>query len=287
MTAWTHLIRFIAEEDGQIHLGQIDATEHPDVGLSTVEGKQVIATVVSGSVYDGVLTQRRLRVARLLAPLSSEQVPIIRCLGLNYRDHAREANMPIPDVPILFIKPRTSLNGPHPAKINIPRLAQDDTADYEAELAFVISKDGRDISESDALDYVLGYTCSNDVSARAQQLKNSQWCFGKGMDGSAPIGPVLVSPQVIRNPHSLGIKAIHNTKVMQDSNTQEMIFGIPKTIAFLSQGTTLERGTIVLTGTGPGIGMMRNPKVVLRDGDDMRVWIDQIGTLVNKVYYET
>ncbi|KAK5721156.1 hypothetical protein LTR17_014797 [Elasticomyces elasticus] len=220
MTAWTHLIRFIAEEDGQIHLGQIDATEHPDVGLSTVEGKQVVATVVSGSVYDGVLTQRRLRVARLLAPLSSEQVPIIRCLGLNYRDHAREANMPIPDVPVLFIKPRTSLNGPHPAKINIPQLAQDDTADYEAELAFVISKDGRDISESDALDYVLGYTCSNDVSARAQQLKNSQWCFGKGMDGSAPIGPVLVSPQVIRNPHSLGIKAIYNSKVVQDSNTQ-------------------------------------------------------------------
>ena len=109
-----------------------------------------------------------------------EQTSIIRCLGLNYRDHAKEANMAIPDVPVLFIKPRTSLNGPFPAKINIPKIAQDDTADYEAELTMIVSKDGRDIPESEALDYVLGYTCGNDVSARAQQLKNSQWCFGKG-----------------------------------------------------------------------------------------------------------
>lgn len=117
---------------------------------------------------------------QLLPPLSIEQTSIIRCLGLNYRDHAKEANMPIPDVPVLFVKPRTALNGPHPAKINIPKFAQDDSADYEAEMALIISKDGRDIPESEAYDYVLGYTASNDVSARNQQLKNSQWCFGKG-----------------------------------------------------------------------------------------------------------
>jgi hypothetical protein len=109
-----------------------------------------------------------------------EQTPIIRCLGLNYKDHAKEANMPIPDTPVLFIKPRTSLNRPFPAKINIPKIARDDTADYEAELTFIMSKDGKDIPESEALDYVLGYTCGNDVSARTQQLKNSQWNFGKG-----------------------------------------------------------------------------------------------------------
>jgi dihydroxyacetone synthase len=101
-------------------------------------------------------------------------------MGLNYRDHAREANMPIPDVPVLFIKPRTALNGPSPAQIPIPRISQDGTADYEAELSFVISKTGRDIPEDEASDYVLGYTASNDVSARAQQFKNSQWCFSKG-----------------------------------------------------------------------------------------------------------
>lgn len=109
-----------------------------------------------------------------------EEVPIIRCMGLNYRDHALEANMPIPDVPVLFIKPRTALSGPHPAKINIPKIAQDGTSDYEAELTIILSKTGKDISEEDAMDYVLGYTTSNDVSARAQQFKNSQWSFSKG-----------------------------------------------------------------------------------------------------------
>lgn len=109
-----------------------------------------------------------------------DEVPIIRCLGLNYRDHAKEASMPIPEEPVLFIKPRTALSGPHPAKINIPKIAQDGTSDYEAELCFVISNTGRDIPKERAFDYVLGYTVGNDVSARAQQFKNSQWCFSKG-----------------------------------------------------------------------------------------------------------
>ncbi|EHK25593.1 uncharacterized protein TRIVIDRAFT_54997 [Trichoderma virens Gv29-8] len=283
---WTHLIRFIAKEDGRIHLGQIDAKKFPDVGLAVFEGRTVDAKCISGSVYDGLVTDRTLHVAQLLPPLSLEQIPIIRCLGLNYRDHAREANMAIPDTPVLFIKPRTALNGPYPAKINIPKIAQDDTADYEAELSVIISKDCRDVSKEEAYDYVLGYTASNDVSARAQQLKNSQWCFGKGLDGSAPIGPILVSPEVIPDPHQLDVKAIHNSNVVQDSNTREMIFGIAKTISFLSQGTTLERGTVIMTGTGPGIGMAKQPKVVLRHGDDMRVFIQDIGTLINEVYYE-
>ena len=107
-------------------------------------------------------------------------MPIIRCLGLNYRDHAKEASMPIPNEPVLFIKPRTALNGPAPAKINVPKIAQDGTSDYEAELSFVVAKSGRDIPKVKAMDYVLGYTASNDVSARAQQFKNSQWCYSKG-----------------------------------------------------------------------------------------------------------
>lgn len=172
-----------------------------------------------------------------------DEVPIIRCMGLNYRDHAREANMPIPDVPVLFVKPRTALNGPSPAKINVPEIAQDGTSDYEAELSVILSKTGRDIPEEEAMDYVLGYTCSNDVSARTQQFKNSQWSFSKGMrnpqqqsktpsrsmsrifihtgfDGSCPIGPVLVCPSVITDPHQLQIRAIYNGQVVQDSNTR-------------------------------------------------------------------
>ena len=123
-------------------------------------------------------------------------MPIIRCLGLNYRDHAKEANMPIPDVPVLFIKPRTALAGPAPAKINIPAIAQDGTSDYEAEMSIVISKTGKDIPKERAMEYVLGYTCSNDVSARAQQFKNSQWCFSKGTCTNHPSLPTLSSSRI-------------------------------------------------------------------------------------------
>ncbi|RHZ50598.1 fumarylacetoacetate hydrolase family protein [Aspergillus thermomutatus] len=282
---WTRLIRFIAEEDGRIHLGEVDGTQFPDVGLAVLNREPVTAKVIRGSIFDGVVTDETLHVSRLLSPVDMETVPLIRCLGLNYRDHAREANMPIPHEPVLFIKPRTALNGPYPAKIPVPKIAQDGSSDYEAELSLIMSKAGRDVPESEAMDYVLGYTCSNDVSARTQQFKNSQWCFSKGFDGSCPLGPVLVSPSEI-DPHQLAIKAIHNGTVVQDSNTREMIFNIPQIISFLSQGTTLERGTVIMTGTGPGIGAMRNPKVVLKHGDDMRVEIEGIGTLVNQVHYE-
>lgn len=178
--SWTHLIRFIAEEDGQIHLGQVDASQHPDVGLAVEKGEKVTARLITGSAFDGVVTDRVLNVSRLLSPLSMDEIPVIRCLGLNYKDHAKEANMPIPNEPVLFFKPRTALNGPSPAKINIPKLAQDGTSDYEAELSIVIGKSGKDIPKEKALEYVLGYTASNDVSARAQQFKNSQWSFSKG-----------------------------------------------------------------------------------------------------------
>lgn len=286
MAAWTHLIRFIAEEDGQVHLGQVDSQKFPDVGLAVFEGKKISANLVTGTIFDGRVSDKVLHVARLLSPIAMDEVPIVRCMGLNYRDHAREANMPIPDVPVLFIKPRTALNGPFPAKVPVPKIAQDGSSDYEAELSFIISKSGKDIPEEEALDYVLGYTASNDVSARTQQFKNSQWCFSKGFDGSCPLGPALVSPSVIKDPHSLQIKAIHNGSVVQNSNTKEMIFQIAHTIAFLSRGTTLERGTVIMTGTGPGVGVMRNPKVVLNHGDDIRVEVENIGTLINEVYYE-
>ncbi|QKX58384.1 uncharacterized protein TRUGW13939_05506 [Talaromyces rugulosus] len=286
MAPWTHLIRFIAEEDGQIHLGQVDPEEFPDIGIAVFEGKRISAKLITGDIFDGVVSDTLLHVGTLLSPISVDEVPIIRCMGLNYRDHAREANMPIPDVPVLFIKPRTAINGPFPAKIPVPKIAQDGTSDYEAELSFVISKTGKDIPEDKALGYVLGYTASNDVSARAQQFKNSQWSFSKGFDGSCPLGPVLVSSSAIKDPHSLRIKAIHNGITVQDSNTNEMIFQVAQIISFLSRGTTLERGTVIMTGTGPGIGAMRDPKVVLNHGDDIRVEVQHVGTLINQVYYE-
>ena len=197
---WTHLVRFLAEEDGQIHLGQVDHGKWPDIGLATYNGERVGVKLISGSVFDGAVTSTTMHISKvwnpplthvyyegnltffqLLPPIEMSQVPIIRCLGLNYYEAAKEAKAPIPEVPVLFVRPRTALNGPYPAAINIPKIAQDGTSDYEAELSIVLSKSGRDIPEEEAMSYVLGYTCSNDVSARTQQFKNSQWSFSKGI----------------------------------------------------------------------------------------------------------
>ncbi|CAI4218729.1 unnamed protein product [Parascedosporium putredinis] len=278
---WTHLVRFLAKEDGQVHLGQIDSKQTPDLGLALEKGETITAKLVTGNVFDGIVTDKSLTISTLLAPLSMDEVPIIRCMGLNYRDHAKEASMPIPNEPVLFIKPRTALNGPHPARVNVPKVAQDGTSDYEAELSFVISKTGRDIPKEQALDYVLGYTASNDVSARAQQFKNSQWSRW-----ILPHRPRLGRAFRHLRPHNLRIRAILNGETVQDSSTKEMIFDVATIVSFLSQGTTLERGTIIMTGTGPGIGAMRNPKIDLKNEDDIRVEVEEIGTLINKVYYE-
>jgi len=199
----------------------------------------------------------------------------------------QEANLALPPAPILFNKPRTALADPFPASIAIPKCAQDGTSDYEAELCVVIGKSGRDIPEERALEYVLGYTCSNDVSARTLQMTTTQWSFSKGLDGSCPLGPVLVTKDAIEDPQKLSIKAIYNGQTVQDGTTADMIFDIKKQISYLSQGTTLEAGTIFLTGTPAGIGYFRQPRVVLEDGGDIRVYIDRIGTLVNKVRYES
>ncbi|KAN0120295.1 putative fumarylacetoacetate hydrolase [Hyaloscypha variabilis] len=286
MSSWTHLIRFVALEDHEVHLGQlVDNTQ--DVGLSTLNNVEVKAYLIQGTIFNNVVTKHILTVKQLLAPVTKEDCNYIRCLGLNYSDHAKEANLPIPKAPILFTKPRSALAGPYPATINIPKCAQDGSSDYEAELALVIGKTGRDIPEEEALDYVLGYTASNDVSARDLQFLTAQWSFSKGLDGSCPIGPVLVSTSVIKDPQTLSIKAIYDGQTVQDGHTRDMIFNIRQQISYLSKGTTLEAGTLFLTGTPAGIGIFRTPKVILKDGGDMRVEISQIGTLINKIRYDT
>ncbi|KIW61309.1 hypothetical protein PV05_01447 [Exophiala xenobiotica] len=285
MTKATHIIRFIANEDNRIHLGQLVDTSR-DVGLDTFDGKKVEAYLINGSIFAPEVTSVVYTVKQLLSPVSTEDCNYIRCLGLNYKDHANEANMALPKAPILFTKPRTALADPYPAVIPVPKAAQDGTSDYEAELCVVIGKTGRDIPEEKALDYVLGYTCSNDVSARTMQMLTTQWSFSKGLDGSCPLGPVLVTKDVIPDPQTLSIKAIYNGQTVQDGNTKNMIFDIKKQISYLSQGTTLEAGTIFLTGTPAGIGFFRQPRVVLEDKGDIRVEIEKIGTLINKVHYE-
>lgn len=195
--------------------------------------------------------------------------------------------MALPTAPVLFIKPRTALASPYPSALNIPRCAQDETADYEAELCVVMGRTGRDIAEEDAMDFVLGYTASNDVSARRLQFETSQWSFAKGLDNSCPIGPVLISPRGLPDPHNVSVKAIYNNEVVQQGSTKDLIFTVPQLIAHLSKGTTLEAGSLILTGTPAGIGFFKKPRIYLEHEGDIRVEIGGgIGTLINKVRYE-
>ncbi|KAF7563743.1 hypothetical protein G7046_g420 [Stylonectria norvegica] len=285
MPNWSHLIRFRAVEDGQDHIGQLVDTSR-DVGLDSLSSTEIKAYLINGDIFNGTVTKKVLTVEALLAPVTQEQCNYIRCLGLNYKDHAEEGGFPIPDEPEVFTKPRAALTGPWPAAVTIPKCAQDGTSDYEAELCVVIGKTGRDIPEEEALEYILGFTASNDVSARTLQLSTKQWSFSKGLDNSCPIGPVLVAPSVIGDPQSLCIKAIYNGRTLQDGNSKNMIFSVAKQISALSRGTTLEAGSLILTGTPAGIGYFKTPRINLEDGSRIDVYIDQIGTLVNRVKFD-
>ncbi|KAF7302288.1 Ras-GAP domain-containing protein [Mycena indigotica] len=281
-TQWSRLIRFVAAETSQVHLGQpVDSLL--DVGLAAAQGRTIKAHEIVGSALDisAQVTNKVLTVKELLSPLAREEVKYVRCLGLNYVDHAAEANIPPPELPVLFVKPVSSLIGPC-ATVVIPKAAQpanEHLPDYEVELVIVIGKLARDVSEKDALDYVLGYTGANDVSFRKHQMAVSQWTFSKGFDDTNPFGPCIVSTAAITDPQTIPLKCTVNGAVMQDGNTRDQIFSVRKTIAFLSQGTTLEPGSLILTGTPKGVGFVRKPPVYLKDGDSMSVWLGQgIGT---------
>ncbi|RDL36973.1 putative Fumarylacetoacetate hydrolase-containing protein 2 like protein [Venustampulla echinocandica] len=192
--------------------------------------------------------------------------------------------MGLPEVPTVFMKPATSLADPYPSPTIIPKSTlQDDCCDYESELVIVIGKKCKDVSEAEALDYVLGYTAANDVSSRTAQLAQTQWSYSKGFDGACPIGPVIVSKQLVPDPAWLKLRGLKNGKVMQDCGIDDLIFSVPRIVSFLSQGTTLPPGTIILTGTPAGIGFSFSPKEYLRGGDEFAVEISPyIGTLSTK-----
>src|SRR6267378_2269127 len=202
------------------------------------------------------------------------------CIGLNYRDHAAESNMAIPERPVVFSKFSTAVIAPGEAVV-LP--ATSEQVDYEAELAVVIGRRAKNVSASSALDYVLGYTAFNDVSARDFQFADGQWQRGKSCDTFAPMGPAIVTADEIPDPHKLAIKLRLNGKTMQDSNTDQLIFGIPELIAFLSETITLEPGDVIATGTPAGVGFARKPPVFLKHGDEMEVEIEKIGTLNSQV----
>lgn len=206
----------------------------------------------------------------------------IICLGLNYKDHAAESNSPIPKDPILFSKYPTALIG-HGETIVLPPVSQE--VDYEAELVIVIGKKGKNIPQKEARGYVAGFAVGHDVSARDWQLKKDgkQWMVGKTFDTFAPIGPVLVTCDEAGDPEKMRIQLRLNGQTMQDSNTEQMIFGVDFTVAYLSQVMTLEPGDLIFTGTPPGVGVARKPPVFLKGGDVVEVEIGNLGVLRNPV----
>jgi len=248
-------------------------------------------TSLAGVIEGGNTALARIGGTRLaLTPLDEVKLlaPIPRpnkliCVGLNYRDHAAETGAALPEVPTIFNKFTTSVIGPG-APIVLPKVSN--SPDYEAEFAFVIGKGGRHIAEADWQDHVFGYTIVNDVSARDYQRATTQWLMGKTFDTFAPMGPWIVSQDEISDPHNLSVRMVINGETLQNGNTSQLIFNIPRLIAFLSSVFTLEPGDVVSTGTPAGVGAARTPPRWLRPGDDVVVQIQNIGELRNPVVAE-
>jgi 2-keto-4-pentenoate hydratase/2-oxohepta-3-ene-1,7-dioic acid hydratase in catechol pathway len=216
-----------------------------------------------------------------LAPIP--RPPKIICIGLNYRDHAEESNLPIPETPTMFAKFPTSVIG-YGAPIVLPKNST--RPDYEAEFAVVIGKGGRHIPEARWREHVFGYTILNDVSARDFQMATSQWMIGKTFDTFCPMGPAIVTADEVENPHNLAISLDLSGDLLQNSNTNNLIFNVPQLIAYLSSVFTLEPGDVIATGTPGGVGFARKPPRYLKAGDEVRVRIEGLGELFNPVVAE-
>jgi len=239
------------------------------------------AQIIQGDIFGTFeVTQKMEKIRSVLPPVYPCN---ILALGLNYRKHADETNVSYPELPVLFVKTTTSVIG-HLSPIILPA-AGPENVDYEAELAVIIGRKVKNIRPSEAMDCILGYTCANDVSARDWQIEKQkkQWARGKSFDTFCPLGPYLVTRDEIPDPQNLKIRAMLNGRIVQNSNTSDMIFDIPAIISDLSRSMTLLPGTVILTGTPEGVGFTRKPPVYLRDGDIITIEIEKIGKLINPV----
>ena len=247
----------------------------------TGTGVDMVSLIASGKPPIASGTSFLLSEVTLMAPVP--RPPKLICVGLNYRDHAREAGLDIPSVPTIFSKFSNVVIGPG-QPIVLPKISQ--RPDYEAEFAFVIGPGGRNIPAARALEHVFGYTIVNDVSARDFQMATSQWLMGKTFDTFAPMGPWIVTRDEIADPHSLDLSLEIGGEVLQKSNTRELVFGGPALVEFISSVVTLEPGDVVATGTPAGVGFARKPPRYLKPGDEVVVRIQGIGELRNPVVAE-
>lgn len=263
-----HIVRFM-DENGQ-----------DGYGHAYSNGK---AMRLAGNLFTGLEeTGENVNVKKILAPL----VPsAILAIGLNYHRHAEETGSEIPRYPVLFMKNPASVTNPGDPILLHPSCMEPPEVDYEVELAVIIGKTTKDVSVAEALDYVLGYTVANDVSARRWLGKRGarQLVRGKSFDTFCPLGPELVTADELADPQNLRLTCVLNGQIMQDANTSDMIFPVAELISFLSTGTTLLTGTVILTGTPSGVGFTRKPPVFLMPGDTVDMTVERIGTLSNPV----
>ncbi len=264
-----HIIRFLDPRGTENYGQRIDSKT-----ARRIDGDVLGAFKVTGEI---------VQVSKLLAPIAARA---ILCIGLNYRRHAEETGSKIPEFPVLFMKQPGALQNPGDP-IVLPKIEPVEV-DYECELAVVIGKKAKNVSREEALSHILGYTCANDVSGRNWQIKKggSQWIRGKSFDTFCPLGPDIVTTDEIPNPNVLKLKTILNGETVQDWTTADMIFDVPALVSFLSQGTTLFPGTVILTGTPQGVGMARKPPLFLKDGDRVAIEVEKIGKLENPVKAE-
>ncbi|KAL6154235.1 hypothetical protein ACJQWK_01406 [Exserohilum turcicum] len=280
MAAFKRLIRF-EDAEGKTVYGDLEK----EVPTREIEGSTV--EVLEGDVKSGFnKAGSKAKVAKLLSPLPTTN--IVLCVGLNYRKHAEECNFPIPQNPAIFMKPSDALAGPLD---DIPIHAScQSQLDYEGELTIVVGRDCKNVAAADYASYVLGYTVGNDVSARNHQIpagvSGGQFGYAKSFDKFCPIGPCIASTEIIPDPQKLRYWTKVNGEKRQETGTDDMIFNVGQIIEHLSRGTTLRAGTVILTGTPSGVGLFMEPKGFLKDGDEVEIYVEGIGSLVNRMKFE-
>ncbi|KAJ9647508.1 hypothetical protein H2204_000137 [Knufia peltigerae] len=287
---WQRLIKF-QDPQGKVHYGEpiIDTADElaEKLALGTLEANQLTGDSIPDLRPSGIKSV----VAELMGPLSPDDVPIIKCIGLNYIKHIKEAGRTPPPYPSIFIKGSPSIASWN-EDILIHPVAQKDQLDYEGELCIYVGQDGKNIPRERALEYVAGYTVGNDITARTWQRDPDfagnvpQWCFAKGFDRFAPVGPMIVSPEIVGHAGNLELQTLVNGQIRQYTNTSDLLFGVADIVSFCSQGTTLQKGTIIMTGTPAGVALGMNPPRWLNDGDTVEVKIQHLGSLKNRMVFE-
>ncbi|BCS30685.1 fumarylacetoacetate hydrolase family protein [Aspergillus puulaauensis] len=287
---WSRIVRFV-DGSGKTTFGE-PCIEQSDDLIPLLSKRELFAIKLLGDdPYSLERTNETARVERLVSVLQEKDIAVFKCIGLNYVKHITETGRKPPPFPSMFMKPAPAVAGFNDY-IRVPPIAQDKNLDYEGELSVVIGKTGKNISKDEAISYVAGYVSSNDVSARTWQRDPEfaggipQWSFAKSFDTFAPLGPMLVSPAVVGAADQLTLETLVNGEVRQYTNTSDLQFDVAAIISFLSQGSTLQKGTVIMTGTPGGVALgMAEPKW-LRNGDVVEVRIEHLGSCVNKIVYE-